>query len=65
MLYLPINHIKAFSKTKPSITTTSFSSFFTLKHKLDNKPDKVNSNVLIHFFRTQYFSSDLSHSGCC
>lgn len=48
MLYLPINHIKAFSETKPSITTSSFSSFFTLKHKLDNKPDKLNSNALIH-----------------
>lgn len=55
MLYLPINHITAFSKTKPSITTSSFSSFFTLKHKLDNKPDKLNSNVLIHFFQNSVF----------
>lgn len=46
MLYLLINHIKAFSKTK---TTSSYSSFFTLQHKLDNEPDKLNSNVLIHF----------------
>lgn len=45
MLYLPINHIKDFSKTKPSITTSSYSSFFTLEHKLDNEPDKLNSNV--------------------
>lgn len=52
MLYLPINHIKAFSKTKPSVpevTISCFSSFFTVEHKLDNKPDKLNSNVLIHF----------------
>lgn len=49
MLYLPTNHNKAFSKTKPSITTSCFSSFFTLKHKLGNKPDKLKSNILIHF----------------
>lgn len=64
MLYLPINHIKAFPKTKPSITT-SFSSFFTFSHKAGQQTWQTKLKYINTFFRTQYFSPDLSNSGCC